>query len=126
MFVIAVIWLRELSPQLRDQLMVTIRDRALIEARAKGISEADIAQARGLGDERVDVTWCRCSPAVSTAPRWPSRPPPAIPQLGVAEPGTPGILAPVPTTASAAPWASTDARSMSTTLRGRASSLMCS
>ena len=44
-FVIAFIWLRELSPQLRDQLMVTIRDRALIEARAKGISEADIEAA---------------------------------------------------------------------------------
>jgi MFS family permease len=36
-FVIALVGLRELSPQLRDQLMVTIRDRALIEARAKGI-----------------------------------------------------------------------------------------
>jgi MFS transporter, ACS family, D-galactonate transporter len=36
-FVIALIGLRELSPQLRDQLMVTMRDRALIEARAKGI-----------------------------------------------------------------------------------------
>ena len=36
-FVIALIALRELSPQLRDQLMVTMRDRALIEARAKGI-----------------------------------------------------------------------------------------
>ena len=36
-FVIALIALRELSPRLRDQLMVTMRDRALIEARAKGI-----------------------------------------------------------------------------------------
>src|SRR5258707_11331630 len=36
-FVIALIALRELSPQLRDQLMVTMRDRALIEAKAKGI-----------------------------------------------------------------------------------------
>jgi MFS family permease len=36
-FVIALLGLRELSPGLRDQLMVTIRDRALIEARAKGI-----------------------------------------------------------------------------------------
>jgi MFS family permease len=35
--VIAVIGLRELSPGLRDQLMVSARDRALIEARAKGI-----------------------------------------------------------------------------------------
>src|SRR5580700_3345307 len=31
-FVIALLGLRELSPQLRDQLMVTMRDRALIEA----------------------------------------------------------------------------------------------
>jgi len=36
-FVIALIGLRELSPQLRDQLMVTMRDRALVEARAKGL-----------------------------------------------------------------------------------------
>jgi MFS family permease len=36
-FVITLVGLRELSPQLRDQLMVTMRDRALIEARAKGI-----------------------------------------------------------------------------------------
>jgi MFS family permease len=41
-FAIALVGLRELSPQLRDQLMVTLRDRALIEARAKGI---DIAAA---------------------------------------------------------------------------------
>src|SRR5580704_6973441 len=36
-FLVALIFLRELSPQLRDQLMVTMRDRALVEARAKGI-----------------------------------------------------------------------------------------
>jgi MFS transporter, ACS family, D-galactonate transporter len=36
-FLIALVGLKELSPQLRDQLMVTMRDRALIEARAKGI-----------------------------------------------------------------------------------------
>jgi hypothetical protein len=36
-FVVALFGLRELSPGLRDQLMVTARDRALIEARAKGI-----------------------------------------------------------------------------------------
>ena len=35
--VIAFLFLRELSPQLRDQLMVSERERALIEARAKGI-----------------------------------------------------------------------------------------
>ena len=39
--VAAVIGLRELSPGLRDQLMVSMRDRALIEARAKGIDIAD-------------------------------------------------------------------------------------
>src|ERR1700747_68682 len=37
-FAIALVGLKELSPQLRDQLMVTMRDRALIEARAKGIA----------------------------------------------------------------------------------------
>src|ERR1022692_720053 len=36
-FVIALLVLRELSPQLRDQLMVTMHDRALIELRAKGL-----------------------------------------------------------------------------------------
>jgi MFS family permease len=34
---IAVVALKELSPGLRDQLMVSMRDRALIEARAQGI-----------------------------------------------------------------------------------------
>ncbi|AWS44083.1 MFS transporter [Streptosporangium sp. 'caverna'] len=36
-FVIALFGLRELSPRLRDQVMVSMRDRALIEARARGI-----------------------------------------------------------------------------------------
>src|SRR6202012_3815344 len=36
-WLIALVGLRELSPRLRDQLMVTIRDRALVEARARGI-----------------------------------------------------------------------------------------
>ena len=36
-FLIALFFLRELSPGLRDQLMVSLRDRALIEARAKGL-----------------------------------------------------------------------------------------
>jgi MFS family permease len=35
--VITLVSLRELSPQLRDQLMVSLRDRALIEAKARGI-----------------------------------------------------------------------------------------
>jgi MFS family permease len=37
-FLIALVGMRELSPRLRDQLMVTLRDRALIEARAKGLN----------------------------------------------------------------------------------------
>ncbi len=36
-FVVAFLFLRELSPGLRDQLMVSERDRILVEARAKGI-----------------------------------------------------------------------------------------
>jgi MFS family permease len=40
--VIAFFFLRELSPQLRDQLMVSERERALVEARAMGI---DVEQA---------------------------------------------------------------------------------
>jgi MFS family permease len=39
-FVIAFLGLRELSPNLRDQLMVTMRDRVLVQARAKGIDVA--------------------------------------------------------------------------------------
>lgn len=41
-FLIALVGLRELAPSLRDQLMVSSRDRVLIEARAKGV---DIAAA---------------------------------------------------------------------------------
>ncbi len=37
MAVVAFVGLRELSPQLRQQLMVSLRDRELIEARARGI-----------------------------------------------------------------------------------------
>jgi MFS transporter, ACS family, D-galactonate transporter len=44
-FVIALVGLKELSPALRDQLMVTLRDRAFIEAKAKGLTEADIEAA---------------------------------------------------------------------------------
>src|ERR1700744_4154048 len=39
-FLIALIGLRELSPRLRDQILVSIRDRALVEARAKGLDVA--------------------------------------------------------------------------------------
>ena len=36
-FLVALLGLRELSPNLRDQLMVSMRDRELVEAKAKGI-----------------------------------------------------------------------------------------
>jgi ACS family D-galactonate transporter-like MFS transporter len=36
-FVLALVGLRELAPSLRDQLMVSRRDRAIIEARARGL-----------------------------------------------------------------------------------------
>jgi MFS family permease len=42
--VIALFGLKELSPRLRDQLMVSYRDRALIEARARGL---DVEEAMG-------------------------------------------------------------------------------
>jgi ACS family D-galactonate transporter-like MFS transporter len=40
-FVIAFVGLRELAPSLRDQLMVSTKDRVLVEARAKGINIED-------------------------------------------------------------------------------------
>ncbi len=36
-FVIALVGLRELSPGLRDQLMISIRDRTIVESRARGV-----------------------------------------------------------------------------------------
>ncbi len=42
--VIAFFGLRELSPRLRDQLMVSLRDRELIEARAKGLNVEEALQ----------------------------------------------------------------------------------
>jgi len=38
-FVVALFGLRELAPRVRDQIMVTLADRALVEARAKGIDD---------------------------------------------------------------------------------------
>ena len=43
--VISFFFLRELSPQLRDQLMVSEQDQALIEARARGLSDEDVITA---------------------------------------------------------------------------------
>ena len=42
MFVVAFIFLRELSPALRDQIMVSMKDRALVEARARGIVNVNL------------------------------------------------------------------------------------
>jgi ACS family D-galactonate transporter-like MFS transporter len=47
--------LRELSPQLRDQLMVSMRDRALVEARAAGIQPEKLLQHHWRQMLRLDV-----------------------------------------------------------------------
>ena len=44
-WLLALVFLRELAPRIRDQLMVSLNDRALIEARAKGLDlEAALAR----------------------------------------------------------------------------------
>jgi MFS family permease len=53
--VIALFGLRELSPALRDQLMVSLRDRALIEARARGIDTEDSLRHPWRQMMRLDV-----------------------------------------------------------------------
>ena len=65
-FVIALVGLRELSPQLRDQLMVTMRDRALIEARAKGLT-------RRTSRRRCVTRSGSCSSPTSSSPPSPCR-----------------------------------------------------
>ena len=65
-FVIAFFGLKELSPQLRDQLMVTMRDRALIEARAKGLSEPTSRR-------RCGTRSASCSSPTSSSPPSPCR-----------------------------------------------------
>jgi len=44
-FVICLFFLKDLSPRLRDQLMVSVHDRALVEAKAQGISETEVVAA---------------------------------------------------------------------------------
>lgn len=53
--VIAVFGLRELSPGLRDQLMVSLRERALIEARARGLDTETALQGHWRQMLRFDV-----------------------------------------------------------------------
>ncbi|MFI0721956.1 MFS transporter [Streptomyces sp. NPDC021224] len=43
-FAVAIFGLRELSPALRDQIMVSLRDRTLVEARAKGLDQDALAR----------------------------------------------------------------------------------
>ncbi|HEU5428763.1 MAG TPA: MFS transporter [Actinocrinis sp.] len=54
-FVIALFGLRELSPQLRDQIMVSLRDRALIEARAKGLDTESVLRGHWRQMLRTDI-----------------------------------------------------------------------
>lgn len=53
--VIALFSLRELSPRLRDQLMVSLRDRALVEARAAGVDPEKAIEGRWRQMLRLDI-----------------------------------------------------------------------
>ncbi|WP_405579389.1 MFS transporter [Streptomyces sp. NBC_01190] len=55
-FVVAIVALRELSPRLRDQIMVSMRDRALVEARAKGLDPVTARRGEWRQMMRLDVT----------------------------------------------------------------------
>jgi len=54
-FLIALVGLRELAPRLRDQIMVSLRDRALVEARAKGLDVERQLQGGWRQMMRLDV-----------------------------------------------------------------------
>ncbi|SEG53957.1 Nitrate/nitrite transporter NarK [Actinacidiphila yanglinensis] len=54
-FVVAIVALRELAPAVRDQIMVSLRDRALVEARAKGIDPAASRRGEWRQMLRLDV-----------------------------------------------------------------------
>ncbi|MEV4253789.1 MFS transporter [Spirillospora sp. NPDC049652] len=54
-FVVALLGLRELSPRLRDQIMVSLRDRALVEARARGLDTERALQGHWRQMLRLDV-----------------------------------------------------------------------
>jgi hypothetical protein len=54
-FVVSLLGLRELAPRLRDQLMVSHRDRALIEARAEGIDTEEALHGSWRSMLRLDV-----------------------------------------------------------------------
>ena len=44
-FLISLFALKDLSPQIRDQLMVSARDQALVEARARGLTDRQLLEA---------------------------------------------------------------------------------
>jgi MFS family permease len=44
-FAISLFFLKDLSPQIRDQLMVSARDQALVEARARGLTDHELLEA---------------------------------------------------------------------------------
>ena len=54
-FVIAFVGLRELAPQLRDQLMVSLREKALIEANARGIDPNEVLSGHWRQMLRKDI-----------------------------------------------------------------------
>ena len=54
-FAVAFVGLRELAPQLRDQLMVSLRDRTLIEAKARGINPDQALEGQWKQMLRLDV-----------------------------------------------------------------------
>lgn len=54
-FVVALLFLRELSPRLRDQLMVSLRDRTLVEARAAGLDTDEALRGHWRQVMRLDV-----------------------------------------------------------------------
>ncbi len=54
-WLITLVGLRELSPRLRDQLMVSMRDRALVEARAAGLDLAHLLRGHWRQMMKVDI-----------------------------------------------------------------------
>jgi MFS family permease len=54
-FAAALFGLRELAPRLRDQIMVSLRDRALIEARAKGLDVEELGRGQWRQMMRLDI-----------------------------------------------------------------------
>jgi MFS family permease len=54
-FLVALFTLRELAPPLRDQIMVTLRDQELIEARAKNLDVTALLQGQWRQMLRIDV-----------------------------------------------------------------------